>query len=263
MWFRTDDGFLEHVKVIRAADVLGGPNALGRVAAVWLEGGLYAARNLTDGFIPARVVARFLTDDAPDVVASALVSARIWVAVPDGFLVHDWPDYQPSGTDVKAKRARDRDRKRAANGSTGNIPPGFHTDSGRNRDGNDADSGALARARDPVPDPLPQRSKAEKPNAARVLGPRASVFEVRAAIQAATHATVERGDHVNPDGSPNAGAISDEVRQIAAHDLRATWDHSNEIESIIDGTLRTRERRDEATAARERFRKREGKALRR
>lgn len=256
MWFRVDDLFLGHTKVIDAANALGGPNALGRIAAVWLEGGLYAARHLTDGFIPRRVVERFLTDDAPLDVAAALVRGRIWVPEGDGFRVHDWTDFQPSGSDVKAKRARDRDRKRAAlNGSTGNIPRGIHAESVATPRGIDPDSEALARARDPVP--VPQRSKAQEP------APCASVFELRQAILAATHATVERGgEFVNPDGTPNAAAISAEVRQIAAHDLRATWDQSREIEAIVIAALETRARRAEATAARDRFHAREATALR-
>lgn len=263
MWLRVDDGLLEHPKIIRAADHLGGSNALGRVAAVWLEAALYASRNLTDGFVPARVVARLLSDDEPARVAAALVLAGMWIEVPDGYRLHDWDHYQPSGADVKAKRARDRDRKRDQR-STGNNPQLVRADSARTSEGHPngvrADSSALARARS-RPDPLP-RSKAEEPRALRAAP--VSVFEVRPHLHAAAHATIERGgEFVTETGAPNIAELEAELKTIAARDLGATWTTTRELAAVVESVVARRRKRDEAEHARRNFEERERAAIRR
>lgn len=112
MWFRVDDGFLRHPKVHAAADRLGGRNALGRVAAVWLECGLYSAATLTDGFIPNRELGRLATDERPLDVIQALVQAGLAQSREGGVALHDWHVYQPSAQEVKDKREWDARRKR-------------------------------------------------------------------------------------------------------------------------------------------------------
>jgi hypothetical protein len=174
MWFRVDDGFLRHSKVHSAADTLGGRNPLGRIAAVWLECGLYAAGALSDGFVPNREIARLATDERPQDVIRALVAAGLVTETGAGITFHDWTHYQPPAAKVKEKRAKDRARK-AERHSTPTLR-GIHsegaTDSARNphgtNDGNAAESIAIperSRARDPVPSPEDQNHKEQRADA--------------------------------------------------------------------------------------------------
>ena len=69
MWMKVDDRFYSHPKVHAAASELGGRRAVGRVAAVWLEIGLYACGLMTDGFIRGRRS-----------IAFAATTSRAWCA---------------------------------------------------------------------------------------------------------------------------------------------------------------------------------------
>ena len=95
MSLKIHDRFLEHVKTIAAADALGGPYALSRVAAVWLEAACYASRRLTDGFVPTQALVDSRADDDALAVARALASANLMVEIDGGFRFHDWNDYNP------------------------------------------------------------------------------------------------------------------------------------------------------------------------
>ena len=110
-WFKVDDKLHDHHKA----------NAAKKAAmGVWVLAGSWSADNLTDGFIPARVLARWGT--ATD--AKRLVEAGLWF--PDahkgetGWRFHDWTSFQPSRSAVEDRRkknaekiARWRDRKEA------------------------------------------------------------------------------------------------------------------------------------------------------
>jgi hypothetical protein len=128
-WVRIDDHFDEHPKMQRV-----GPLAWG----VWLAGLAYCNRNTTDGFIPwskARTLCSFevVEDDGrlwglsrtsgmvgedidAEWVTKLLVEAGLWEEVEngrgrvDGYMIHDYPDYQP----LKAQIEEDRARKVAA-----------------------------------------------------------------------------------------------------------------------------------------------------
>src|SRR5262252_1528060 len=278
MWFKVDDGFTEHEKTVEAARLLDGPYAHARIIAVWMDAALYAARRLTDGYVPERVVARCLVDDDPLTVASALVAAGLWIAVPNGFLFHDWDVYQPDAATTKAKRDEDRDRKRRKRTATSDAPlldadqdqdaigtdDDVRADSARNPDGIRADNAALARARDPVPVPVlqtKQKSSAtarlasvSRPPPARMT---VSVFEVNRHVQAAVHRTLDLGPpFVDQDGAPVLAELRAEVKTIVTRDLRATWS-GRELDAIIDGALARRRRLQDADRARTAFRRRE------
>ena len=110
-WFKVDDKLHDHHKA----------NAAKKAAmGVWVLAGSWSADNLTDGFIPARVLARWGT--ATD--AKRLVEAGLWF--PDthkgetGWRFHDWNTFQPTRSAVEDRRkknaekiARWRDRKEA------------------------------------------------------------------------------------------------------------------------------------------------------
>lgn len=136
-WVKVDDHFAEHPKHAAV-----GPVGWG----VWLAGLAYCNRQLTDGFIPAAVAEtiggkwRVLAPAATKVeqewtisrtngvgsenidadwVIALLVGVGLWSRVAGGYMVHDYPDYQPSKAEVLADRAR-----KAAAGRLGGLARG-------------------------------------------------------------------------------------------------------------------------------------------
>ena len=91
-WFKIDDGFHGHPKIVGVST-----SAVG----LWTLAGTWASQYLTDGVVPLAMVARLggSQDDA-----DALVAAGLWIASPDGYTFHDWWDYQPDAASTKAKR---------------------------------------------------------------------------------------------------------------------------------------------------------------
>lgn len=108
MLTRLDDGLIDHDKVEEAAERLGKQGyliALGAVA--WAI--CYANKKLTDGVIPDRALVKYGVGQS---AADALVAVGLWERVEDGYRIHDFHDWNPSASEVKAKRSRDRERKR-------------------------------------------------------------------------------------------------------------------------------------------------------
>ncbi|MFJ6532451.1 hypothetical protein [Microbacterium sp. NPDC091662] len=100
-WFKVDDGFHGHPKVMMLS-----PSAIG----LWLLAGTWSAQYLTDGLVPAGMVRRFggTPEDAAD-----LVNAALWHEADGGYQFHEWAEYQPLKSDVEAERAASRERMRA------------------------------------------------------------------------------------------------------------------------------------------------------
>jgi hypothetical protein len=102
-WFKIDDSFYDHPKVFDAPDC---------AVALWTRAGTWSARNLTDGFVPAKMPAR-LCDD-PDTATKELLRRGLWKRATGGFSFHDWADFQPTADAVKTLR-----EQRAAAGRRG------------------------------------------------------------------------------------------------------------------------------------------------
>jgi hypothetical protein len=98
-WFRIDDTFAFHPKVLAA-----GNEAIG----AWVRLGSYCAAHLTDGLVPelsARMVA------SADCL-QALVEAKLLLRERDGYRIHDYLSYQPSKRTVLLDREQAKIRKR-------------------------------------------------------------------------------------------------------------------------------------------------------
>lgn len=130
-WFKVDDSFREHPKVLAIPPARRYP-----AVGLWTMAGDWCAKYTTDGLIPHDVVMR----DARGVRgacswAADLVHVGLWhdhghtckkcAPVPEGYyLFHDWAEYQPSAAKVQADRAKTaakvaawRARKAALEGS--------------------------------------------------------------------------------------------------------------------------------------------------
>ncbi|WP_418346127.1 hypothetical protein [Rhodococcus pyridinivorans] len=106
-WFKVDDGFYDHPKVV-GLDI----NAIG----LWALAGSYCARHLTDGVITDKQI-RAIGGTRKQ--AEKLVSAGLWSAddAPGSnrrYFFNDWRDFQPSRDEVLADRERARERMAAA-----------------------------------------------------------------------------------------------------------------------------------------------------
>ena len=104
MWLKVDDSFFSNPKTAMLSD---------GATALWLRSGSWSAQQLTDGFIPARMVPMFRGSD--DSVRE-LCDVGLWERDDerDGYWFHDWSDYQPDGEEVDALR-----RKRSEAGKRG------------------------------------------------------------------------------------------------------------------------------------------------
>ena len=94
-WVKIDDQFADHPKII----------AVGPLAA-WLYvcGLTYCGRYLTDGFIPGGQVRKLADVDNPSELVAKLVAIGLWNEQEDGYIVHDYLEYNPTAEEVKATR---------------------------------------------------------------------------------------------------------------------------------------------------------------
>ena len=100
-WFKVDDKLHDHRKANAAKK-----SAMG----VWVLAGSWSADNLTDGFIPARVLSRWGTPTD----AKRLVDVGLWTPETQdgerGWQFHDWENFQPSRSSVEERRRRNADK---------------------------------------------------------------------------------------------------------------------------------------------------------
>jgi hypothetical protein len=139
-WVKIDDHYDEHPKFASV-----GPLGV----ALWLAGLAYCNRNLTDGFIPWSVAPTLVAwafsgprdgadgesyrvrwtiginsgahgeDVTSEYVIGLLVDAGLWDEGDDGYVVHDFDQYQPTRAEVQAERARKQAAGRAGGLASG------------------------------------------------------------------------------------------------------------------------------------------------
>lgn len=151
-WFRLDDSFYSHPKVIAA-----GNEAVG----LYVRCGTYCAQHLTDGFVPEHVVLLYGSRE----LADTLVRTKLWRRVRGGWRMPDYLAYNPSAQTVDKERAAKAERQRRWRENRSRRPV-------------DASTGASRDAsKDGAPTPSPPRpegSGAGKPAPKRAANGRAS-----------------------------------------------------------------------------------------
>ncbi len=139
-WFKVDDNFADHPKVI---SILGTETkeVACEAIALWVMCGSWCGKHLNDGMIPRYLVQRCIPGGGFE-GAKALVRAGLWVAHEDGnFSFHQWADHQPLRDSVLSKRASDSQRKKEARESKSlksndkKRPSGIRAESERNPSG--------------------------------------------------------------------------------------------------------------------------------
>src|SRR5215472_1359426 len=104
-WFRLDDKFHSHPKVIAA-----GNEAIG----LFTRCGTYAAEHLTDGFIPEHVVLLY----GSPALADTLVRTKLWRRTRGGWRIPDYLAYNPSREQVERERKLAAERQRRYRNAT-------------------------------------------------------------------------------------------------------------------------------------------------
>lgn len=112
-WFKTTSAFWSHPKVWGLKD---------RTFRVLVSSWGYAAQHDTAGRI-SRVALDQIKGKPAD--AEALVHAGLWHPDGDGWRIHEWDDHQDAALAWHDRKARDRERKRAARvrGRSADSPP--------------------------------------------------------------------------------------------------------------------------------------------
>jgi hypothetical protein len=93
-WVRIDDSFADHPKVLQA-----GLPAIG----LYILALSHSGRHLTDGHISQEFVRQKAGRHAGQ-LADTLVQAGLWELNGDGWDIHDYLDFNPSGSEVRARR---------------------------------------------------------------------------------------------------------------------------------------------------------------
>lgn len=105
-WFKVDDGFAN------ARQVLSIPRRHRcKAIGLWTLAGTWAAKELTDGFIPDYLIE---TLGATPNDAQQLVYSGLWSRVEHGYQVVGWDKYQFTKTQVMERRANEAERKQRA-----------------------------------------------------------------------------------------------------------------------------------------------------
>jgi hypothetical protein len=110
-WFKVDDGFHGHPKVVELSVA-----AIG----VWTVSGSWCAQYLTDGEITMKTVRRL--GGEPELVEE-LVAAGLWEETVTGYRFHDWLVYQPAKVSVEGERTAARDRMRDLRAAKKGVRP--------------------------------------------------------------------------------------------------------------------------------------------
>lgn len=125
-WFFVDDKFGESRKVRSI------PRSQ-RMAAVglWTMAGQWSAGQLTDGNVPTYMVEELGGNRR---LAEALVACGLWEPVTDGYVFHDWTDWQKTRSQVETERSKARERMAKLRGSSPDVRANRDRTSGEVRD---------------------------------------------------------------------------------------------------------------------------------
>ena len=126
-WAKLDDGFFDHPKA-RAAGKDG--------RSLFLASLCHCAHNLTDGLVqPHDLPLLAVEAGVKATVARKLVEVGLWREVPEGWLIRDFLQYNPSSGEVRQQRD-ELHRKRSEAGKKG-MANRWQTDNKRhNKPGN-------------------------------------------------------------------------------------------------------------------------------
>lgn len=110
-YFRIDDGFYDHEKLVRLGDNVPEED-WARAIALWTMAGSWCSKQLTDGHVPRGRLGRLCPFGNPIAAAETLVDAGLWERVDSGYQFRDWDHHNYTREQVQNERERARQRKR-------------------------------------------------------------------------------------------------------------------------------------------------------
>ncbi|MFC6581760.1 hypothetical protein ACFQBS_34120 [Planomonospora parontospora] len=127
---------------------------------LWTRAGSWASFYLTDGFVPEEIVREFAKRKWK-CLSDELVTRKLWLRVDNGFVFHDFGDYNPLAKDVLAEReaAQKRMRELRARRRSRELPPAEMPDESAETGNNVRPniSGTFAERSGDVRNPVPSR----------------------------------------------------------------------------------------------------------
>ena len=99
LYARFDIGMDEHPKVMLLSDA---------AFRALIESTMYARRQLTDGFLDERIVAKKWGVEVAKELASNASDRPSWLKVDGGYQIHDFGEHQVTSADIEAKREAGR-----------------------------------------------------------------------------------------------------------------------------------------------------------
>jgi len=99
-YFKVDDGIWGHPKFALLSN---------DAVSLWVMAGSWCGRYVTDGLVPFQTLTLIRGSKQ---AAQELVDAGLWLETPNGWLFHDWEDYQYTKAEIESRRAYDRVKKR-------------------------------------------------------------------------------------------------------------------------------------------------------
>jgi hypothetical protein len=99
LYARFDIGMPEHPKIMLLSDA---------AFRALFESTMYARRQLTDGFLNARIVSRMWGQEVADELSSNDPEKPSWIKVEGGYMIHDFEEHQVTRNDIEAKREAGR-----------------------------------------------------------------------------------------------------------------------------------------------------------
>lgn len=141
-WIKLDDQWMDHPKIIKA----------GRDARdIWLASITWCAKHLTDGYFPTELLPSLAVSAGVPVAncqtfATTLLEVCLWDATSNGYMVHDYLDYNPTKEQTEANRMA-----RAAAGKAGGDAKASKMASKTLANGWQKSGKSLPRPRTPIP----------------------------------------------------------------------------------------------------------------
>lgn len=118
-WLKLDDSFPDHPKIVGLPD---------RAFRLYVRGLCYSAHYLTDGWLPEDVVASWIVtrrgaSRVGSVALKCLEERTLWHRRPHGWRIHAYLKWNPSSTEVAARKAADLRRKKSVRSDSYRTPP--------------------------------------------------------------------------------------------------------------------------------------------
>jgi hypothetical protein len=238
-WARIDDRANSDAKLLALSD---------SAYRLWVGALIFCQANLTDGFIPTHAIETFgvrAKNKAPlvrELTASVLGKRALWQSVEGGWQFNDFLDWNDSREVVLAQRAKGKsrvDRFRAKLNGHGNA----ERNAARNALQTANELRSFAASTTTTKDQN-QEPREDAPRSHRQLRMELrTMVEMRRHLRAACHRLIESDRQYQHDSPHQRTNLSDELKTIAARDLRVVDYDSREIEKVIDAVIGQRARR--------------------